>query len=133
MVIEKEWLELSKGPVFPSKDLYFITNPNRSEIIVGMTDDIVRFAKSCRNEHENLFNTAELAPYRLVYFEEYADIFKAKDRYRLVSKWTRSQKEKLVRLHNQEWTDLTEAIIIEELTKSITMKNPIQGPGFNYN
>ena len=133
MVIEKEWLELSKGPVFPSKYLYFITNSNRSEIIVGMTDDIVRFAKSCRNEQENLFNTSEIAPFRLVYFEEYADIFKAKDRYRIVSKWTRAQKEKLIRLHNQQWTDLSEAVIIEELTKSINIKNPILGPGFNYN
>ncbi len=133
MVIEKEWLEVTKGPVFPSKYLYFITNSNRSEIIVGVTDDIVRFAKSCRNEHENLFNTSEMAPFRLVYFEEYADIFKAKERYRLVNKWTRAQKEKLIRLHNQEWTDLSEAIIIEDLTKSINKKNPIQGPGFNYN
>lgn len=133
MVIEKEWLELSKGPVFPSKYLYFITNSNRSEIIVGMTDDIVRFAKSCRNEQENLFNTSEIAPFRLVYFEEYADIFKAKDRYRLISKWTRAQKEKLIRLHNQQWTDLSEAIIIEELSKTISLKNPILGPGLNYN
>lgn len=133
MVIEKEWLELSKGPVFPSKYLYFITNSNRSEIVVGMTDDIVRFAKSCRNEKDNLFQVSEMSPFRLVYFEEYADIFKAKDRYRLVNKWTRAQKEKLIRLHNQEWTDLSEAIIIEEITKSANKKNPILGPGFNYN
>lgn len=133
MVIEKEWLELSKGPVFPSKYLYFITNSNRTEIIIGLTDDIVRFAKSCRNEQENLFNNSELSPFRLVYFEEYTDIFKAKDRYRYVNKWTRAQKEKLIRLHNQEWTDLSEAIIIEELTKNAQIKNPILKSGFNYN
>lgn len=133
MVIEKEWKELSKGPVFPSKYLYFITNSNRKEIVVGMTDDIVRFAKSCRNEHENLFSHAEMSPFRLVYFEEYADVFKAKDRYRLVSKWTRAQKEKLIRLHNQQWTDLSEAIILDDLVRSVPQKNPIQGPGFNYN
>lgn len=133
MVIEKEWKELNRGPVYPSKYLYFITNTNRTEIIVGMTDDIVRFAKSCRNEQENLFNHTELAPFRLVYFEEYEDVFKAKERYRNVSKWTRAQKEKLIRLYNQEWTDLSAAIILEEETLSIQQKNPILGPGFNYN
>jgi putative endonuclease len=120
MVIEKEWKELSKGPVYPSKYLYFITNTNRSEIIIGLTDDIHRFAKSCRNEHENLFNHAELAPFRLVYFEEYSDVFQAKERYRALSKWTRAQKEKLIRLYNQEWTDLSEAIIIEEMVKELS-------------
>lgn len=137
MVIETAWKELSKGPVYPSKYLYFITNSNRSEIIVGLTDDIYRFAKSCRNEHENLFNHCELSPFRLVYFEEYEDVFKAKDRYRNLSKWTRAQKEKLIRTYNREWTDLSEALIAEEMYKEVhqlePIKNPILGPGFNYN
>lgn len=120
MVIETQWNELSKGPVYPSKYLYFITNSNRSAIIVGLTDDIYRFAKSCRNEHDNLFNHEEISPFRLVYFEEYADVFQAKDRYRFVSKWTRAQKEKMIRLFNQEWTDLSEAIIMEEMVKELT-------------
>ncbi len=137
MVIEKAWKELSKGPVYPSKYLYFITNSNRSEIIVGLTDDIYRFAKSCRNDHENLLNHQELSPFRLVYFEEYEDIFKAKERFRNVSHWTRAQKEKLIRSFNQEWTDLSAALIIEGLEREVELvrsqKNPIQGPGFNYN
>jgi putative endonuclease len=120
MVIEKEWKELSKGPVYPSKFLYFITNANRSEIIIGLTDDIQRFAKSCRNEQENLFKHSELSPFRLVYFEEYQEVFQAKDRYRLLSKWTRAQKEKLIRLYNQEWTDLSEAIVVEGMLKELT-------------
>lgn len=133
MVVEKEFKELAKGPVFPSKYLYFITNSNRSQIIVGMTDDIVRFAKSCRNEHENLFNHPELGCYRLVYFEEYSDIFKAKDRFRLINKWTRAQKEKLIRTVNNEWTDLSSAIILEDFETKLQKKSPILGSGFNYN
>lgn len=132
MVVEREFSILSKGPVLPAKYIYFITNSNRSEITVGITDNIIAFAKSLKNELE-LFQCNPSNANRLVYFEEYENVFDVKDRFRLLNKWTRAQKERLIRLYNQEWTDLSEAIIIEALIQDAKKINPAKRPGLNYN
>lgn len=132
MVVEREFNILSKGPVLPAKYIYFITNSNRTEITVGITDNIIAFAKSLKNELE-LFQSNTANTNRLVYFEEYENVFDVKDRFRLLNKWTRAQKERLIRLYNQEWTDLSEAIIIEALIQDAKKINPAKRPGLNYN
>jgi putative endonuclease len=132
MVVEREFNVLTKGPVLPAKYIYFITNSNRSEITVGITDNIITFAKSLRNEYE-LFHINQTNAKRLVYFEEYENVFEVKERFRVINKWTRAQKERLIRLYNQEWTDLSEAIIIEALMKDAKKINPAKRPGLNYN
>lgn len=132
MVVEREFNILTKGPVLPAKYIYFITNSNRSEISIGITDNIIAFAKSLRNEQE-LFHLNHTNSKRLVYFEEYEDVFVVKERFRVLNKWTRTQKERLIRLYNQEWTDLSEAIIIDALMKDAKKINPAKRPGLNYN
>lgn len=132
MVVEREFNILCKGPVLPAKYIYFITNSNRTEITVGITDNISKFAKSLRNEQE-LFQVTLSCTKRLVYFEEFENIFEVKERFRIISKWTRSQKERLIRLYNQEWTDLSEAIIMDEIIKNQNKINPAVKPGLNYN
>lgn len=132
MVVEREFNVLTKGPVLPTKYIYFITNSNRSEITVGITDNIITFAKSLRNEYE-LFQMNQTNANRLIYFEEYENVFEVKERFRVLNRWTRAQKERLIRLYNQEWTDLSEAIIIEALMKDAKKINPAKRPGLNYN
>lgn len=132
MVVEKEFSSLNKGPVYPAKYIYFITNANRTDIKIGITENLIDFAKNLRNEME-LFQSIGIGNSRLVYFEEYDDVFKAKERFRILNKWTRIQKEKLIRLYNQEWTDLSLAILYEGGLKFDPKKNPVKTPGFNYN
>ncbi len=132
MVVEREFNLLTKGPVTPAKYIYFITNSNRSIITVGLTDNIIFFAKNLRNDLE-LFQLGQSNTNRLVYFEEYDNVFSAKERYRELNRWTRAQKEKLIRLYNQDWTDLSEAVIIDSLMNDSHKKNPAKRPGFNYN
>lgn len=132
MVVEREFNVLTKGSVLPAKYIYFITNSNRSEITVGITDNIITFAKSLRNEYE-LFQMNQTNANRLIYFEEYENVFEVKERFRVLNRWTRAQKERLIRLYNQEWTDLSEAIIIEALMKDAKKINPAKRPGLNYN
>jgi predicted GIY-YIG superfamily endonuclease len=132
MVVEREFNLLTKGPVTPAKYIYFITNSNRTIITVGITDNILFFAKNLRNSLE-LFQLGYSNNNRLVYLEEYDNVFAIKERYRELNCWTRAQKEKLIRLYNQEWTDLSEAIIIDSLMNDSHKKNPAMRPGFNYN
>ncbi len=132
MVVEREFNLLTKGPVTPAKYIYFITNSNRSIISVGLTDNIIFFAKNLRNNLE-LFQLGQTSTNRLVYFEEYDNVFSAKERYRELNRWTRAQKEKLIRLYNQDWTDLSEAVILDSLMNDSNKKNPAKRPGFNYN
>ncbi len=132
MVVEREFNLLTKGPVTPAKYIYFITNSNRSIITVGLTENIIFFAKNLRNNLE-LFQLVESSTNRLVYFEEYDNVFSAKERYIELNRWTRAQKEKLIRLYNQDWTDLSEAVILDSLMNDSHKKNPAKRPGFNYN
>lgn len=132
MVVEREFNALTKGPVTPAKYIYFTTNSNRSVINVGLTDNILFFAKNLRNDLE-LFQLGQANTNRLVYFEEYDNLFQTKERFRELSRWTRTQKERLIRLYNQDWTDLSEALIIDSLMKETHKKNPAKRPGFNYN
>lgn len=132
MVVEREFNLLTKGPVTPAKYIYFITNSNRSIILVGLTDNIIFFAKNLRNNLE-LFQLGQTSTNRLVYFEEYDNVFSAKERYRELNRWTRAQKEKLIRLYNQDWTDLSEAVILDSLMNDSNKKNPVNRPDFNYN
>ncbi len=130
MVVEKEFNVLTKGPVFPARYIYFITDVNRSDIKVGITDDINYFAKNL-SQNLNLFDESTINKLSLVYFEEYNDVFLLKERFKIINKWTRMQKEKLIRFYNKDWTDLTAALIVESNTSA--QKNPAIKPGFNYN
>ena len=130
MVVEKEFNVLTKGPVFPARYIYFITDVNRSDIKVGITDDINFFAKNL-SQNLNLFDESTINKLSLVYFEEYNDVFQLKERFKTINKWTRMQKEKLIRFYNKDWTDLTAALIMESSTSA--QKNPAMKPGFNYN
>lgn len=131
MVVEKNWNRLRVHPVSTAKYVYFITNSNRSSLQVGLTDSIVEFAKSFHKD-QGLLAELNIGRERIVYFEEYSDVFRAKDRFLQIQKWTRLQKEKLLRGVNPNWTDLSDAIILEQQFFS-TQKNPTIRPGFNYN
>ncbi len=132
MVIEKDWNLYKSQPVRSSKYLYFITNSNRTSIRVGMTENMVEFAKSFKHTNPLLIEF-DLQKERIVYFEEYNDVFEARKRFLHVSKWTRIQKEKLIRNMNPEWTDLTDAIVYESFLIRSKQKNLALRPGFNYN
>jgi putative endonuclease len=131
MVVEKDWNRVRIHPVSTAKYVYFITNSNRSCLQVGLTDSIVDFAKSF-HKSQGILAELNIGRERIVYFEEFSEAFQAKERFAQVQKWTRSQKEKLLRAVNPNWTDLSDAIILEQQFFT-TQKNPTIRPGFNYN
>lgn len=112
--------------------LYFVTDNNRSHIKVGVTNDMNGLVQSFNKEPDLFLGFTENSN-RLVYFEEYTDPQKARKRLIDLTRWTRAQKEKLIRKINPDWVDLSIGLAHERIIGTRTLKNPIQGPGFNYN
>jgi putative endonuclease len=115
-----------------SRFLYFITNPNRSEIKVGITHDLITVAKNCQNALE-LFPEIMNTRSRLIYFEEYNDEQKLRERFTFLSRSTRAQKEKIIRKINPDWVDLSVGLLHEGIITSSALKNSVSKSDFNYN
>jgi putative endonuclease len=65
-------------------------------------------------EMPNLFYDTTHQLNRLVYFEELNTELQAMSRFSIISKFTRSQKEKLIRSVNTDWIDLSLGLDIEK-------------------
>lgn len=94
------------------KYVYVVTDRNRSSMHVGMSSDLMKTMKFYR-EMPNLFFDSGQQLTRLVYFEELNTEQVALQRFGLVSRFTRVQKEKIVRSVNPDWLDLTMGLSFE--------------------
>ncbi len=89
--------------------VYITTNPNKSVLYIGVTNDIVRRM----NEHETDAKTIKSSfagkynCYNLVYFEEFIDINQAIKREKELKGWTRKKKIDLINSFNAEWKFLS--------------------------
>jgi putative endonuclease len=66
----------------------------------------------------NLFFDAGQQLTRLVYFEELSSEASAKERFNLINKFTRIQKDRLIRGVNPDWIDLTIGLDFEQIMVS---------------
>lgn len=87
------------------KFIYIVTDRNRVNLHVGMSGDLTK-TLSFYKQMPNLFfdNGQQLT--RLVYFEEFKTEVQASSRFKLISRFTRLQKERMVRACNPDWIDL---------------------------
>lgn len=88
------------------KFVYIVTDRNRTNLHVGMSSDLSK-TLAFYKEMPNLFFDSGQQLTRLVYFEELKSEEQASSRFKLISRFTRLQKERLVRSCNPEWVDLT--------------------------
>src|SRR5690606_22105312 len=95
------------------KYVFIITDRNRSSLHVGLSTDLMQTVQFYRNM-PSLFFDAGLQPGRLVYFEEYQSKNAASRRFELISRFTRMQKERLVRAVNTDWIDLAAGLQYEQ-------------------
>lgn len=107
--------------------VFIVTDANRNTLHVGMSSDLIKtmefYAKM-----PSLFNANKKLS-SLVYFEEFNSEITAHQRFQDINKFTRAQKEKLIRDVNNNWLDLTMAIKYERnLQKNI----PTIAPIFSY-
>jgi putative endonuclease len=105
---------LSKPDLKTKKFVYLVTDRNRNSIHVGMSTDLMKTMTFYR-QMPNLFFDAGQQLTRLVYFEELSSEASAKERFNLINKFTRIQKDRLIRAVNPDWIDLTIGLDFEQI------------------
>jgi len=86
--------------------VYIITDRNRKNLHVGLCSDLVKTLQFYSDMPTLFFDSAQQLN-RLVYFEEINTEEQAMERFKVVSTYTRPQKEKMIRPVNPDWIDLT--------------------------
>ena len=88
------------------KFVYIVTDRNRTSLHVGMSADLSKTLEFYKKMPNLFFDSAQQLT-RLVYFEEFKTEAQAVSRFKLISRFTRLQKERIVRSCNPDWVDLT--------------------------
>lgn len=96
------------------KYVFIITDRNRNNLHVGMSANIIGTMNFYR-KMPNLFFDSGQQLTRLVYFEELNTQAEAEQRFRVINRFTRPQKEKMIRAVNTDWIDLTPGLNYEQL------------------
>ncbi len=92
--------------------VYITTNPKRTVLYIGMTNDLVRrMAEHLENneEHKSSF-AGKYFCYNLIYYEQYKDVCAAIAREKQIKGWTRDKKEALIAGFNPAWQFLNREI-----------------------
>jgi putative endonuclease len=103
--------------------IYIITDRNRNNLHVGLCSDLLKTLKFY-SEMPTLFFDCAQHLNRLVYFEEINTEEQAMDRFKVVSTYTRPQKEKMIRSVNPDWVDLTIGLSFESNIRTRPMIRP---------
>lgn len=96
------------------KIVYIVTDRNRTTLHVGMSADLMKTLDFYKKMPNLFFDSAQQLT-RLVYFEEFKTEAQALNRFKTVSRFTRAQKERLVRACNPDWIDLTAGLDFENM------------------
>ncbi|HEY0055961.1 MAG TPA: GIY-YIG nuclease family protein [Pedobacter sp.] len=94
--------------------VFIVTDRNRSSMHVGMSTDLLKTVGFYRQMPNLFFDSAQQLT-RLIYFEEMRTEEAALHRFNLISKFTRAQKEKMVRAVNPDWLDLSIGLDFEKI------------------
>jgi len=108
---------LIKTAMKTRKFVYLVTDRNRSCIHVGMSSDLMK-TMSFYRQMPNLFFDSGQQLTRLVYFEELSSETLAMERFKLISRFTRIQKARMIRSVNPDWIDLTIGLDFEQILVS---------------
>ncbi|SDF77318.1 GIY-YIG nuclease family protein [Mucilaginibacter sp. P25] len=93
--------------------VYIITDRNRKNLHVGLCSDLMKTIQFYSEMPTLFFDNAQHLN-RLVYFEEINTEEQAMERFKVVSTYTRPQKEKMIRSVNADWIDLTIGLKYEQ-------------------
>ena len=108
---------LIKPAMTTKKFVYLVTDRNRTSIHVGMSTDLMK-TMSFYRQMPNLFFDSGQQLTRLVYFEELSSEAAALERFNLINKFARIQKDRLIRSVNPDWIDLTIGLDFEQVLVS---------------
>ena len=95
--------------------VYIVSNPKRTAIYIGVTNNLARRLKQ---HFENRGNQDSYAGryfcYDLVYYEKFKYIDKAIAREKQLKKWNRKKKDRLIEKDNPKWLSLNKNFIYDE-------------------
>ncbi|MBX9852173.1 MAG: GIY-YIG nuclease family protein [Cytophagaceae bacterium] len=87
--------------------VYITTNPEKTVLYIGVTNDLgVRIQQHFDNRGNPKTFAGKYYCYKLLYFEEYADIEEAIAREKQLKGITRKKKEALIATQNPNWNFL---------------------------
>jgi len=109
------------------KFVYIVTDRNRTSLHVGMSSDLIKTLDFYKQMPCLFFDSSQQLT-RLVYFEEFKTEAQALSRFKLMSRFTRMQKERVVRSCNPDWVDLTIGLDFEHIISSKKMINQVNLP-----
>jgi putative endonuclease len=107
------------------KFVYIVTDRNRTSLHVGMSADLIKTLDFYKQMPSLFFDSGQQLT-RLVYFEEFKTESQALSRFKLISRFTRMQKERLVRSCNPDWVDLTIGLDFEHITMSRPLSTQVK-------
>ena len=107
------------------KFVYIVTDRNRTSLHVGMSSDLIKTLDFYKQMPSLFFDSGQQLT-RLVYFEEFKTESQALGRFKLISRFTRMQKERLVRSCNPEWVDLTIGLDFEHIMMNRPISNQVK-------
>lgn len=97
--------DLSMPAHFDCIFVYIITNKRNGTLYTGLSTDLVKRTLQHKQEIADGF-TKKFGLKRLVYYEMHSDIQAAAHRERLLKKWHREWKIRLIEEMNPDWADL---------------------------
>ena len=91
--------------------VYITTNPQRTVLYVGITNDLVRrMSEHYTNRGKPTTFAGRYYCYNLVYWERHSQIEHAIDREKQIKRWGRYKKEWLINETNPQWIFLNNEI-----------------------
>ena len=90
--------------------VYILASRYNGTLCVGVTNNLSHGVEQHRAGAIPGF-TREYRVYMLVYFEEYSSILEARARERVLKRWRREWKVKLIQTINPNWRDLIAGLI----------------------
>lgn len=87
--------------------IYIITNPRKSVLYTGVTNDLERrVSEHYENRGKPETFAGKYFCYNLIYWEQFSDINDAIAREKEIKGWKRARKESLINTMNPKWNRL---------------------------
>ena len=90
--------------------VYILTNKTNAVMYIGITNNLRRRLYEHKNEQIEGF-TSKYHLHKLVYFEEYNEVYDAIEREKQLKRWIRAKKNLLVETKNPNWIDWGERFV----------------------
>ena len=89
--------------------VYILTDDNNDKLYIGVTSNLIRRIYEHKNQQVSGY-TKRYNIHKLVYYQEFGDIYLAISREKQLKGRLRSRKIKLIEINNPNWNDLYDEI-----------------------